>query len=411
MIDIIDLIARGGGGGSGGGGGGAGGILALPFVLGSMIWAWWKRKKKIERAKRALSSAENQDPAWRLARDQAEKVFTQFQHDWSNFDLASMQTYLSPHYYAHMHIMLEALQQMNRQNTMSDLVLSSVTMMNVKDSKEDTQDNFDVEMKAIANDRLINTTNNTILFEDHTPFTEFWNFTRQGDRWLLNEIKQLTAGSSVETGFLKADINKLKVTVSSRMQRFAQHNGFFYNADFGWLLLPTRGELFTLANFGRSDINYHVLGKYHDVLVQFYEYVPVVPDKRRFMDYFRSWYKAAYRYEPYVVAQTILPKAYGNIIVKRKNSIGTTYKPKGMWPMSLEGVEFSKKFSVYATDLERATSLELLHPAYMSKLLDLPFKVNIEIVDNVLYLYSTDKGADLDAMLALLKDAFEEMKM
>jgi len=47
----------------------------------------------------------------------------------------------------------------------------------------------------------------------------------------------------------------------------------------------------------------------------------------------------------------------------------------------------------------------------MEKLFDLAFKVSIEVVDNVVFLYSDDDKADYQIMFNLLKDAFEEMKL
>ncbi len=411
MIDILTLFARGGGGGSGGGGGGAG-IIVLPIIIVGAIMAWWHRRQQIKKAKLQLAAAKANDPTWDNAVERASQVFTQFQQDWSDFNLPGIKKYLTPRYYAHISLMMQALQQMNRQNQMSNVQLNTVTIFNVSDSSTDTQDNFDVEIIASADDQLIDLSDNTSLFVDDKVFTEFWNFDRQGKHWLLDKIRQYDAETAIEKGYVTQADTQDKADEATQMQSFAERNSFFYNADFGWLLLPTRGELFTLANFGRSDINYHVIGQYRDVLVQFYQYIPVVQDKRKFMDYLKAWYKPAYRYDAYIVAQAILPKTYGNIIVKRKDTLGGwTFKPSGMTQVSLEGVDFNKNFSVYATDMEKATSLELLNPKYMENLLELPFEVNIEIVDNVLYLYSTDTQADFDTMLTLLQNAFQEMKM
>ena len=410
MIDVLSLFASGGGGGSSGGGGGAG-IIALPIIIVGAIVAWWRRRRQIKKAKQELAVAESNDPTWDNAAERASQVFTQFQQDWSDFNVPSMKRYLTPRYFEHVSFMMEALQQMNRRNKMSFVLLNKATIFNVSDSSTDTQDNFDIEMKASAYDELIDLVDKTTLFSNDKDFTEVWNFDREGSDWLLDKIKQVDAETAIEKGYTSKADTQAKEDEASQMQHFAERNNFYYNADFGWLLLPTRGELFTLANFGRSDINYHVIGKYRDVLVQFYQYIPVIADKRKLMDYFRALYKPAYRYDTYVIAQTILPKTYGNIIVKRKGSLGLSFKPSKMTQVSLEGVDFNKDFSVYATDVEKVTSLELLNPAYMQKLLDISFAVNIEIVDNVLYLYSTDKQADFDIMLTLLQNGFEEMKM
>jgi hypothetical protein len=410
MIDVLSLFARGGGGGSSGGGGGAG-IIVLPVVIVGAIVAWWRRRQQIKKAKQELAVAKANDPTWDSAVERASQVFLQFQQDWSDCNVPGMKKYLMPDYFGHISLMMEALQQMNRQNQMSNVHLTSATIFNLNDSTTDSQDNFDIEMKASAHDELIDLTDKTTLFVDDKAFTEVWNFARRGNRWLLDKINQVDAETAIEKGYVSKADTQAKEDEASQMQGFAGRNNFFYNADFGWLLLPTRGELFTLANFGRSDINYHVIGKYRDVLVQFYQYIPVVQGKRRFMDYLKAWYKPAYRYDAYIVAQTILPKTYGNIIVKRKSSLGLSFKPSGMTQVSLEGMDFNKDFSVYATDVEKVTSLELLNPRYMENLMEVPFAVNIEIIDNVLYLYSTDKQADFDTMLTLLQNAFEEMKM
>jgi hypothetical protein len=411
MIDLLSLFARGGGGGSGGGGGGAG-IIALPIVIVGAIIAWWRRRQQIKKAKQALVVAEALDPTWSTAVERARRVFTDFQRDWSNFNVAGMRAYLSPRYFEHISLMMQALQQMNRQNKMSGVTLNSATIFNVSDSSTDTLDNFDIEIKASAHDELLDAADNTVLFVDDNDFTEVWNFDREGNSWLLDKIKQADIETAIEKGYKSKSDMQSKTDEASRMRAFAERNNFFYNADFGWLLLPTRGELFTLANFGRSDINYHVIGRYHDVLVQFYQYVPIVHDKLKLADYFKALYKPAYRYDAYIIAQTVLPKTYGNIIVRRKSgTFGLPFRPANMVQVSLEGVDFNTSFTVYATDLDKVASLELLNPGYMAKLLDAPFEVSLEIVDDVLYLYSTDKKADFDTMAALLQDAFEEMKM
>jgi hypothetical protein len=58
----------------------------------------------------------------------------------------------------------------------------------------------------------------------------------------------------------------------------------------------------------------------------------------------------------------------------------------------MESVDFNAKFEVWASSIELATSFELLHPAFIQKLEELPFEVNIEVVDTTLYLYSQKNG-------------------
>ena len=48
----------------------------------------------------------------------------------------------------------------------------------------------------------------------------------------------------------------------------------------------------------------------------------------------------------------------------------------------MEWGEFNNKFRVYATSAEQVTAFELLHPAMMQTLVDAPFAINIEVIDN-----------------------------
>jgi hypothetical protein len=47
----------------------------------------------------------------------------------------------------------------------------------------------------------------------------------------------------------------------------------------------------------------------------------------------------------------------------------------------------------------------------MERIYALDFEINIEVIDNVLYLYSPSKNIAYNDMLEVLSWAFEEMKM
>ena len=69
---------------------------------------------------------------------------------------------------------------------------------------------------------------------------------------------------------------------------------------------------------------------------------------------------------------------------------------------------------MYASNAEQATSFELLNPTYMEQLAALPFSVTIEVVDNVIYLYTDERGTDVatyDMMLDLVHKAFKELRL
>lgn len=97
------------------------------------------------------------------------------------------------------------------------------------------------------------------------------------------------------------------------------------------------------------------------------------------------------------------------------------FKIKDLNKLSTEWGDFNKKYDVFASNAEQATSFELLNPTFMEKLEAVPFEVNIEVVDNVVYLYADEAESKVttsaydaqryEVMLGLLKDAFKEMRM
>lgn len=193
------------------------------------------------------------------------------------------------------------------------------------------------------------------------------------------------------------------LTYNAELEKFAAANKFCYSADWGWLLLPERGQLFGSGKFGLSDINNHVIGVYNNVLIQLYTYISFGGDAKS-----------------YLIAQTSLPKSYGDIVVRRRRT-GMNFKIRGLNKLSTEWGDFNKKYDIFASNAEQATSFELLNPLFMEKLEAIPFEVNIEVVDNVVYLYadenahgiasSQEDASRYGAMLEVLKAAFIEMRM
>jgi hypothetical protein len=291
---------------------------------------------------------------------------------------------MTPHYYQHASLMVAALKQAGRTNDVQNPVIQQSVITKMHDDQRDAEDRVTVGLTAQADDRLIDDISGQQLYRDKSAFTEYWRFQRDGDNWRLDDIEQAT-----RAGW----------TRDSRIEDFAKQNGYFYSLDWGWLLIPARGQLFGKAKFGTSDINNHVIGVYNnDFLLQIYTYDPNPKS-----------------HDSYLIIQTNVPKSYGEIVVRRKRR-WHWFGPRGLHKLSLESTDFNKKYEVFASDVERVTSFELLHPAFMAKLEALPFEVNIEVVDNVVYLYAPQKDDRPQAdhypvMLEILREAYKQMKL
>lgn len=467
LTNGLTVFARGGGGGSGGGGGGGGGGFSggssgsggsgggAPFVflagvgyvpatiwtsfarrrltesnaiIGSLVgtlayagfWLfvafgmhfWWgimislfaligglagyrgwgqQYFKRLGKAKADIAKAAETDPAWDLTTLQitVSEIFMKFQADWSTFNIDSMKTYLSDTYWQHMSLVMAAIKLRDRRNDVQNpQLISTPQPITVSDFEDNSQDRVTFLINAKAHDVLLESVDGqeTELFADNNSFTEYWNFVRSGKTWILEGISQAT-----ESAYM----------LRSNIEAFAKDNGMFYSRDWGWLLLPRRGVLFSGGRFGRSDINNHVIGVYRTLIVELYTYLPNTAQNNS-------------NQQQYTIAQVALPKRYDSLIVEAKQ--GGMLKlfqkaPAGYNKLSLEWNDFNKRYNVFATNVDQVTAFELLHPVYMEKLFALPFKVSIEVVDNVVYLYTQDRNADYATMYNILKDAFEEMKL
>ena len=430
----LELFARAGGGGSSSGGEGlamlpaaAGYVIAsrlrkqskpLAIVVASVVvltvsllyllvgWVWFilaliagafgiagglagvlgKFRKNSKQAEAAALQAARLDSAWNQQAiiDNAVATFNRFQYDWGRMDLASIQQYTTPEYAKHIGLMLYAMQQMGRQNTMTDIVINEAILTGVHDDADNQQDRVSVGFAARAHDVLTETATGRQLTVNNAEFGEQWNFVRDDAKWLLYGIDQATEDAAALVVSLRA---------------FATQNGMYFSPDWGNLLLPERGQLFK-QGFKNTDINNHVIGFWQgDLLVQLYTYGESQGDSSTH----------------YMIGQVNLPKSYGGILVLRRNGLfgGRLFKPSGYKKVTLEWGDFNKRYDVYATDENQVTSFELLNPAFMAWLYDQNIKVNIEVVDNIVYLYSKVSAHEnrYAEMLEILKRSHKELKL
>ena len=362
-----------------------GSIVALGAIVGAPagLFNWFSEVlKQSADVKQRLKRAAANDPMWDETQlvDFAKQTFMRYQYDWSRQDTESMKQYMTEDYHYHASLFIYTLQLMQRTNTVEDIVIDEAVVVQVHDDQNDANDRVTIGITARAKDTLINTAANTAIFTDSNSFTEYWTFARSGSTWLLADIGQATADMAAYNNELAA---------------FAAQNNYCYSVDMGWLFIPERGQLFGQAKFGVSDINNHAVGLYKEsLLVQLYTYAA---------------FNGA---RPRVIAQVNVLKTYGNIIVHRKRS--SSINTRGLERIETEWIQFNQQYEVYASNAEQATSFELLNPTYMEQLAALPFAVTIEVVDNVIYLYTDERGTDVATygiMLDLVHKAFKELRL
>ena len=449
---IVEFFARGGGGGSGGGGGGGGEALALigyfpSYYLGKLvkkllprkaelvvsgifatlsstlimltgvfsgsfavgyictciaigIWAGWaaaffgaweRVKKQAKKTKKLLTAAAASDAAWNEAQliEHARKVFLQYQADWSNMNAQNIATYATPRFTQDSALQLAALQQMYRQNTLSNTVIQGADIIDIHDDSSNNNDSFTIAFNASMTDQLIDMRTQQPLFTDNLAFIEYWTFRRHDNTWLLESINQSTEN---------------RLSTFSSLAQFAAENNFMYRLDMGWLFLPAGGSLMARGAFGKSDVNNYCAGMWGQQLVQLYTYIPVPAEDSS---------------ANFLIAQLTVPKSYSGIIVRPKSSLlskafGTNHLPKDYEKYQLEWPDFNNRYEVYALRQDSLATFELLNPGFMAYLYDTDPNVTLEVADNVIYLYKQTKNvsaSDYQTMMTLLQKAHKELQL
>ena len=348
-----------------------------------------------KRTRAQLAKAAANDAIWNdsYLQQGVQKVFMAYQKDWSNLDAAATKAYLTPRYYEHASLMLEAFKDAHRCNKTNVIQYQGSQLLSFTDNADNSQDAFNALVVAQVDDRLYDSDTNMLLDSSNYVLRETWRFQRIGNSWYLDGINPSTEAEGTRAG---------------KIQRFAEQHGAFYSLDWGRMLLPQRGEIFKSNSFKVADVNNHVIGRMQstnravadDVVYQIYTYSA--------KPYYQSRAK-----DVYLIGQLAVPKRYGNILIVRRSKAFRVSK-SGRVEMQFESSEFNDKYRVLADSAEQVTSFELLHPAMLQTLIDAPFEISIEVIDNIIYFYAPlgeTRAEHYEQMLSILQAAYRELKL
>ena len=406
-------FAGGGGSSSGGGGGGYSGgssysssssssssgdsdplatfIMLFIFVAIAIAVSYYESKGKIKK-KLAMN---NSTPEEKFIHAEAERIFRAYQDDWSAMNPASIAAYTTPDYHEHASLMLELLGNLHRVNKVSNLKVNYVCLLDHVDSGTPLPVNLRVEFGFSGLDEVIDTrTNKTLYRNNATGVTETWNFIYDGKTLRLSGISQPTESAP---------------HLIRSLASFAHEHHLYYSPDWGRYALPARGLIFGGATMSQSDINNHVIGKWPlkkksvsdpaaGLLIQLYSYAvtPGVP----------STY--------YLVGQINVPKDYLGVIVRsKKHKLGLN-PDKSYDKFELEWPDFNKRYDVYAASRDALPAFELLNPKFMEYLYNKTLDYNLEVVDNVIYIFAPVREvseADYVELLDILERAYHALKL
>lgn len=411
MVISLFGFAGGGGSSSGGGGGGGGGSssgggssghssssyssgggglrwqdfvgFSLVFVI-VIIFGLFIPEKVTERKKlKARDRNNTKQEKW--IHKEAERIFIQYQHDWSHYNLENIQKYTTDRYFQHASLMLDAIDRMNRRNVVSNLKINMTILCDSVNDETKLPVTVEVMFRFGGTDSLVDTKMIKIINSDNARgVVEYWNLVYDGKELKLDGIAQSTESTP---------------HLISSIATFAKRRNLFYSPDWGRLALPTKGLIFdghdVLKN---ADINNHVIGKWNDCLIQIYTYsaIPKNPDSY------------------YIVGQVNIPKSYEGVIVEAEKAKLKVTKPKGYDKFDMEWGDFNRRYNVFAASKDALPAFELLNPKFMERLYERNLPYNLEVKDNTIYIFAKVKEAkkeDYTELLDVLSEAFKELKM
>ena len=315
----------------------------------------------------------------------AQKIFENYQRDWTDFNYHSIKKYTTDHYYTHASLMLDLLKNLHRVNKVSKLKVKKVYLNTPVNENTKFPVNISATFSFSGLDEVYDTNDNKKLYSAYASSAiETWNFIYDGKTLKLAGISQPTESAP---------------HLVKSLANFADQNNLFYSPDWGRYALPARGLIFGGASMKIADINNHVIGKWGDLLIQLYTYAET--PGRTVGSY-------------YIVGQINVPKEYLGVIVKSKK-FKTGKKPsKSYEKFELEWNDFNDRYDVYAASRDALPAFELLNPKFMEYLYSKNPSYNLEVVDNVIYIYapiSTIAEKDYEDLLEVLKKAYDELKM
>lgn len=326
----------------------------------------------------------NSTAAEKQIHQDAAAIFKSYQADWSDFNTTNIKKYTTEHYYQHASLMLELLKNLHRANKVSKLKLKKVYLLDPVNENTGTPAHLRITFHFAGLDEVIENSGKK-LYSQYVPSAfETWDFVYDGKTIKLSGISQPTESAP---------------HLVRSLADFADTNNLFYSPDWGRYALPSRGLIFGGASMSVADINNHVIGKMGDLLIQLYSYAEYPG-------------RAVNSY--YIVGQINVPKDYLGVIVKSKK-FKTGKKPDKKYDkFEMEWNEFNDRYEVYAASRDALPAFELLNPKFMEFLYGKNPSYNLEVVDNVIYIYapiSTITEKDYEDMLEVLRKVFDELKM
>lgn len=191
-----EALARAGGGGGGGGGGGIVGIILMPFIIIYSIILTWLVARKNRQSKKLLRELARHDQSWDMNRikQRIETIYFKVQEAWMERDQDLAKEFMSERLYRKHKMQTDLMIKQGEQNVLERINLKKVTIVEVADFKDDSNDRIWVQIEGSMIDYVIDDKTRKLISGDRgkiEEFEELWKFTKDANNeWVLDEIDQ-----------------------------------------------------------------------------------------------------------------------------------------------------------------------------------------------------------------------------
>ena len=166
--------------------------------------------RKNERARALLEMIDDSDPIWdrdkMLAR--IEEIYFAVQKAWTDRDQDIAKEYMSERIYKKHKAQTDGMKADGLINKLERINLEDVMIIGVIDFKDDSKDRFKAVIFGGMVDYMWDEKSEMIIngTKEYKSFVEIWNFIRQGDKWVLDQIEQSVDTQSVKNVKVYSDL-------------------------------------------------------------------------------------------------------------------------------------------------------------------------------------------------------------
>ena len=177
-------------------------IILLIGLSCVSIYYYFKLTRNLRKARKVKKKIKQSDYAWKFKDiySTVNESFTAIQTAWSNMDMTPASQYMSDNLFDSFQTKLNWMTYRNEKNVLKNIKLVQAFPVAVNADSNDTFCYVWFYIKGRMVDYIIDTKTQLVVSgkTDVSSFVEYWQFTREKGKWVLNKILQEDESNQIE---------------------------------------------------------------------------------------------------------------------------------------------------------------------------------------------------------------------